>query len=287
VAWQTQPALALALVAQARAWGVPFAWGVAAAGDGDHPPFLPGLDDRQIAYVVGGSSPCDVRLPAAGRPAALVLPSRPRGRGQPQKPRPALRAAARAVLALRPADRWPAITWRADADGVLRTQFVAVRVHWATGGAPCSTSPHRVRTGPEGGLRGERPLPGAHGDRTWSFSPLPADTPRHCLVALAHSCWPIAPGDEDAKGAWGLDHDQGRRWDGLHRHRARVRLAYRFLARQRWTPTDSGGFSPLRGAPVVPGGPAPGAPVALPGCRVMAYRHQSNCSLPPQADLTK
>jgi len=68
---------------------------------------------------------------------------------------------------------------------------------------------------------------------------------------------------------------------------ALVLLAYSFLARQRWMPANPAGFSPLWGAPVVPGGPSPGTPVALPGCGVMAYRDQSNCSLPPHAELTK
>jgi SRSO17 transposase len=100
-----------------------------------------------------------------------------------------------------------------------------VRGPWATGGAPCSTSHHRVSTGLEGWLLGERPLPGARGDRTWSFSPLPAVTPLRRLVELAHSRWPIEQCDEDAQGECGLDHDQGRRWDGLPRHLALVRLA--------------------------------------------------------------
>ena len=46
------------------------------------------------------------------------------------------------------------------------------------------------------------------------------------------------------------------------------------------------GLSPLRGAPIVPGGPSPDTPAALPGCGVMAYRDQSTCSLPPYAQLT-
>src|SRR6476660_2221133 len=86
VLFQTTPELALALVDQARAWGVPFAWVVADAGYGDNPTFLQGLDDRQVAYVVGISSTFGVRLPAEVHAAALGLPSRPRGRGQPKKP---------------------------------------------------------------------------------------------------------------------------------------------------------------------------------------------------------
>ncbi len=133
VLFQTTPELALALVDQARAWGVPFAWVVADAGYGDNPTFLQGLDDRQVAYVVGISSTFGVRLPAEVHAAALGLPSRPRGRGQPKKPRPAPLYEARAVLAALAEDRWQPITWREHDDVVLRKQFAAVRVHWATG----------------------------------------------------------------------------------------------------------------------------------------------------------
>jgi SRSO17 transposase len=61
--FQTKPALALALVDQARAGGVPFAWVVADAGYSDNPAFVQGLDDRQVAYMVGVSSTLGVRLP--------------------------------------------------------------------------------------------------------------------------------------------------------------------------------------------------------------------------------
>ena len=287
VAFQTKPEVALALIDQARAWGVPFAWVVADAGYGDNPTFLQGLEDRQLAYIVGVSSSFGVRLPDEVRAAALVPPPRPRGRGQPKKPRPASLYQAKAVLEALPADHWQTITWREAEDHGLRKQFVAIRVHWATGGAQLSTSHHRVTTGPEGWLLGERPVPGDRGEVKWYYSNLPADTPLHRLVSLAHSRWPIEQFYEDAKGECGLDHYQGRRWDGLHRHLALVMLAYSFLARQRWLPADLAGFSPLWGATVVPGGPSPGAAVALPGCGVMAYRHQSNCSLSPYANLTK
>ena len=287
VTFQTKPELALALVDQARTWGVPFATVVTDAGYGDNPTFLQGLDDRQVGYVVGVSSTFGVRLPDEVHAAALLLSQCPRRRGQPQKPRRAPLYAAKAVLEALPEDRWQPLTWREHDDVVLRKQFVAVRVHWATGGAQFSTSHHRVTTGPEGWVLGERPLPGARGEAKWYYSNLPAETPLQRLVELAHSRWPIEQFYEDAKGECGLDHYQGRRWDGLHRHLALVMLAYSFLARQRWMPTDPVGFSPLWGAPLVPGGPSPGARMALPGCRVMAHRDQPNRPVPPQADLTK
>jgi SRSO17 transposase len=287
VPFQTKPELALALVDQARTWGVPFACVVADAGYGDNPTFLTGLNDRQVAYIVGVSSTFGVRLPDEVHAAALLPPPRPRGRGQPQKPRPAPLYEAKAVLAALPEDCWQPITWREHDDVVLRKQFVAVRAHWATGGAQFSTSHHRVATGPEGWLLGERPLPGERGEVQWYYSNLPADTPLHRLVELAHSRWPIEQFYEDAKGECGLDHYQGRRWDGLHRHLALVMLAYSFLARQRWMPADLAGFSPLWGAPVLPGGPPPGAPVALPRCCVVAHRYQPDRPFPSHADLTK
>jgi SRSO17 transposase len=287
VALRTKPELARALGDQARAWGVPFAWVVADAGHGANPTFLQGLDDRHVAYVVGISSSFGGRLLAEVRAAALAPPPRSRGRGQPQKPRPAPLYEAKAVLEALPAERWEPSTWREHADVVLRKQFTAVRVHWATRGAQFSTSHHRVYTGPEGWLLGERPLPGERGEVKWYSSTLPADTPLQRLVGLAPSRWPIEPFYEDAKSECGLDDYPGRRWDGRHRHLALVMLAYSVVARQRWLPPDPVGFSPLRRAPLVPRGPSPGARMALPGCRIMAHRDQPACALPSQTDLTK
>jgi SRSO17 transposase len=247
VPFRTKPDLALTLVDEARAWGVPFAAVVTDAGYGDNPTFLAGLDARQVTYVVGVSSTFGVRLPNEVRAAAVVLPSRPRGRGQPKKPRPAPLYPAQTVLNALPEDRWQSITWREHAGTVLRKQFVAVRVHWATGGVQLSTTHHRVFTGPEGWLLGARPVPGERGDVKWYVSNL-----LQRLVELAHSRWPIEQFYEDAKGECGMDHYQGRRWDGLARHLALVMLAYSFMARQRWTPADPAGFFPSKTRPSFP-----------------------------------
>ena len=62
LSFHTKPELALLLLDQARAAGIPFAWVGADAGYGDNPNFLDGLDQRQVGCVVGVASDFGVRL---------------------------------------------------------------------------------------------------------------------------------------------------------------------------------------------------------------------------------
>jgi len=61
------------------------------------------------------------------------------------------------------------------------------------------------------------------------FCTLPADASLHTLVVLAHTRWVIEQFSEDATQECGLDHVQGRSWQGLH-HEKRAsakRLCFR------------------------------------------------------------
>jgi SRSO17 transposase len=286
---------ALGLVDRARAWGVPFAVVVADAGYGDQPAFLDGLEARGLAYVCAVESTFGVRRPAEvarAAAAAATPPSPRRGRGRPKQPRPAPLYTAAAVLAALPEDAWQAVTWREGARGPLTKQFVALRVHRATGGAHLPVTDARVTTGPEGWLLGERPLPGHAGEAKYYFCLLPADTPLQRLVELAHARWAVEQFYEDAKGECGLDDYQGRRWDGLHRHLALVMLAYSFLMAQSLPPPDpaaspTAGFPPLRPGAEPARRPSSGADLALPGPRPLAGRDASDRDLPPPEELTK
>jgi SRSO17 transposase len=272
LAFQPKTDLALTLIDRARTWGVPFQVVVADAGYGDAPSFLEALEQREVSYICAVAKTFGVRLPHEVRAAqqAAATPHPPaakRGRGQPKKPRPAPRRTAEAVLQALPDATWQTVAWREGAKGELRKQVVAVRAHWATGSPRHSATHGRVLTSAEGWLLGERPAPGDGGDPKWFFSSLPADTPLERLVQLAHARWTIEQFYEDAKGECGLDHYQGRRWDGLHRHLALVMLAYSFLVTQSLLPRPpaaAGDLPPLGSGSDAPCRPPPGARLALP-----------------------
>ncbi len=182
---------------------------------------------------------------------------------------------------------------------------MALRVHWATGSSLHSTSHSRVHTGPEGWRLPERPVPTATPDdaqptsvepqeqeeeqiKYW-FSVLPKETSLQRLVLLAHARWVIEQFYEDAKQECGLDHYQGRSWEGLHRHLALVMLAYSFLMLQRLTlplPPEEA-FSPLRDAKLAAWRASTGAALAVPGSRLLAHPDRSDSNLPSSEKLTK
>jgi SRSO17 transposase len=198
IGFSTKPEIALALLDQARAWGVPYHGVVADADYGDNPNFLAGLEARQERYVVGVRTDFPVRL----RPTASTRVWR-----------------ADDLLETVPRWQWRTIRWRRGTKGWLRKKFVAVRCWRVT-----SEGPQR-----EGWLLGERATRGQPEERKYFWSNLPADTPLEALAGLAHRRHAIEQFHEEAKGELGWDQYQGRLWPGFHRHAVTVMLAYSFL----------------------------------------------------------
>jgi SRSO17 transposase len=245
---QTKPEIALGILDRAQQWGVPIQVVVVDAGYGDNPHFLQGLDDRQVPYMCAVQSTFGCRLPDEVAATAVQTPVYG-GRGQPRKPRPAPLYTVKELIEAQLPSAWQTIEWREGTKGTMLVQALAIRVHWATGSSLHSSSHSRVHTGPEGWLLAERPVPEATADdlqltaiesqekeenkiKYW-FSVLPENASLSRLVLLAHARWVIEQFYEDSKQECGLDHFQGRSWDGLHRHLALVMLAYSFLAWQR------------------------------------------------------
>jgi SRSO17 transposase len=220
--FQTKPEIALALLDQARAWGVPHRCVVADAGYGDNPHFLAGLESRQEWYVVGVRT--DLRV-SVGRAATS----------------PVLRADE--LLQTVPRWQWRTVRWRQGTKGWLRKKFVAVRCWRVT-----AEGQRHV-----GWLVGERATRGQPEERKYHWSNLSATATLEELAGYAHRRYAVEQFHEEAKGELGWDQYQGRLWPGFHRHAVTVMLAYSFLV---WLELRQRRSQPRRGRPRDPFSPS-------------------------------
>jgi len=261
IAFATKGEIALALIDQARQAGLQPRAAVTDAGYGDQPPFLDGLEARELAYAAAVGS--DIRFrPAEAVQADAGDPPAParRPKGRPSKKtglekRVAAQPAS-AILAALPEAAWQEIAWRQGSKGALVKQFSRVRVHRA--------GKHGKHLESCGWLIGERPRPGHSGDAKYYYAWAMDDLTLAELVDLVHVRWIIERFYQDAKGELGLDDYEGRLWHGFHRHVALVMLAHCFLTLQQTygpaTRHPSPG-PPARGFPPQ-GAPKPGRPAA-------------------------
>jgi SRSO17 transposase len=218
--FQTKGDLALALIDRARRWQVPQGVVTADAGYGNAGEFRTGLAERHLSYVVGIQATTAVWedrgtfvTPATGRRGRPR--QRPVGAGSP--------GSVSAVCRSWPAERWRRVTWREGSKGPLVSRFAAARV-LPSHGYEHGTTKEAVRW-----LLVEWPEEEEAPTKFW-LANLSAATDLLTLVRLAKIRWWIEQGYQQLKDELGLDHYEGRSWQGWHHHVTLTMLAFGFLA---------------------------------------------------------
>ena len=216
VKFQTKWQLALAMIDEARAWGLRCGVVLGDAGYGEVTEFREGLQARHLAYALGIASTVKVwtkpprlrKTPGRGR--------RPTVYHYDQQQPWAVREVAQKARG------WKQVRWREGTKGWLESRFYACRVQPAHGfdeGDP----PH-----PEVWLLVEWP-PGEKEPTKYFLCHLPENYTLRRLVRIVKSRWKIEQDYQQLKEELGLDHYEGRNWMGWHHHVTLVMLAHAFL----------------------------------------------------------
>ena len=244
-AFKTKLEIALEEIDRVRAAGVRFGCVLADAGYGSSASFRQGLSERKLFWAVGVGGrqkvyPVDV---------ALIFPVA--GRGGPRKNHVPNVTSLSAEKTLANA-AWRTLSWRRGTKGPLKARFAAVRVRVADG--------DRQRIGDMGNqaMPGEKAwLIGEHrsnGERKYYLSNLPADTPLKRLAGAVKARWACEQAHQQLKEELGLDHFEGRSWDGLHKHALMSTIAYAFLQSRRLNQASGGKKNHRATAPTEPAG---------------------------------
>jgi SRSO17 transposase len=215
--------LALDLLDQARAWGVPDRTVLADVDYGDRGEFRTGLEQRGLSYVVGITS----QLVVWAEPPRPRVPRR-RGPGPAPKRLCYEKEAPLSVktLAQQNETRFRPVKWREGTKGAMRSRFWAQRVqtahHWQWGEEP----------GPAVWLLVEWPVSEPEPTK-YFLCALPGRVSVRRLVRVAKRRYWIEQDYQQMKEELGLDHFEGRSWSGWHHHVTLVMLAHAFLQRER------------------------------------------------------
>ena len=221
---RTKPEMALAEIDRVIAAGVRFGCVLADAGYGLSAPFRQGLTARRLAWAVG--IPRHLKVYPVG--VQLIWPIATRGRPRRRHIPDILSMAAEDMLAHA---KWQNVSWRTGTKGKLKARFAAVRVRIADG------PPQRIRDKGQQHLPGDEAwLIGEHrisGEKKYYLANLPAGTDLRTLAATIKARWICEQAHQQLKEELGLDHFEGRSWQGLHRHALMTMIAYAFLQYRR------------------------------------------------------
>jgi SRSO17 transposase len=200
--------LALDLIDEVRDWGVPDRIVLADAGCGEATEFRDALEERDLGYVVGVAPQAGVWI----NPPRVKAPKK--WDYGDQRPSPVIEVALKAK-------DWKKVRWREGSTSWLESRFLAMRVqpsHGFVDGHP----PHKAIW-----LLVEWPEQEKEPAR-YFFCDLPANYTLRRLVRIAKCRWKIAH-DYHQLEELGLDHFEGRNWNGWHHHVTLVMLAHSFL----------------------------------------------------------
>ncbi|EYD77732.1 transposase [Rubellimicrobium mesophilum DSM 19309] len=215
--WQ----IALEEVERIRSAGGRFGTVLADADYGRMAEFRQGLSEQGLAWAVG-VQPIQTVYPAE----AVIRPPPVRTSGRPAKhPVSSLRSqTATAAIAALPNASWRrTLSWRRGTKGDLQADFAALRVRVADG--PLIAHNHRL-PGQAAWLVCERRSSGEH---KYTLSNLPEDTSLASLAGLIKERWVCEQMHQQMKEELGLDHVEGRSWQGLHHHALMTMIAFAFL----------------------------------------------------------
>lgn len=245
VTFKSKPELALDLIDEARNWGLSDRLVLADSAYGDGYEFRQGLRDRTLHYVVqvSGDMTAWTEDPHPAEPPMKRGGTVPRTRLY-AKELPPVRSL-REIANDLPSSRWKNITWREGIKGPLSSRFARVMVWMANGLVQGKTMEvPREELLIEWPSAHETPL------KFWLSSLPPRRTSFRSLTRKAKGRFRIEQDYQEMKGEVGLDHFEGRSWQGWHHHVTLVTLAYAFLVMERmankknfWI--DSAGCPPL------------------------------------------
>lgn len=224
IIFKTKTDLALDLIDEVKGWGLQGRLVLADSAYGDGFEFRQGLRDRRLDYVVqvSGNLTGWTEDPHPAKPLMKARGKIPRKRFYAYDFPPA-----RTLLQIAkdlPSRSWKTVTWREGTKGPLSSRFARVVVWMANGLVQGKTmevtSEELLIEWPEGD---KEPW------KYWLSSLPPQRTSLRGLVRKAKGRYRIEQDYEEMKGEVGLDHFEGRSWQGWHHHVTLVTLAYAFL----------------------------------------------------------
>jgi SRSO17 transposase len=228
IIFKTKTELALDLIDEVKGWGLQGRLVLADSAYGDGFEFRKGLRDRGLDYVVqvSGDLMAWTKDPHPAKPPMKGGGRIPRKRFYANDFPPA-RSLCQIAKDL-PAGSWKTVTWREGTKGPLTSRFARVIVWMANGLVQGKTMEVPAE---------ELLLEWPEGDKApwkyWLSSLPPQRTSFRGLVRKAKGRFRIEQDYEELKGEVGLDHFEGRSWQGWHHHVTLVTLAYAFLVLER------------------------------------------------------